>query len=526
MKKGYLLFVLHAHLPFVRHPEYESFLEERWFFEGITETYVPLIEIFDQLAREGIFFQITMTLSPTLCSMLADPFLQERYLQHLEKLIELAAQEVERTQSDPRFQVLARFYHHHFLRCREIFKNRYGGNLLTAFRKFQDAGNLEIITCGATHGYLPLMRVAPASVRAQVRTACEHYESVFGRRPRGIWLPECGFYPGDDSILKENGLQYFFTDTHGILYGIPRPRYGVYAPVYCPSGVAAFGRDPESSKQVWSAGEGYPGDYWYREFYRDVAFDLDFNYIRPYIDPAGNRVDTGIKYYRITGKTNHKEPYEPDRARAKAEEHAANFLFNRERQVEYLYGRLGRKPVIVSPYDAELFGHWWYEGPEFLVHLIRKIARHSEILELVTAPRYLGECPRIQTLTPCYSSWGHKGYSEVWLEGSNDWIYRHLHWASGKMHELAKTHPGATGILGRALNQMTRELLLAESSDWAFMMKTRTSVEYAVRRTREHLLAFLGLYDSVRKNVIDETELSELEKRDCVFPGMNYEVYA
>ena len=526
MKKGYLLFVLHAHLPFVRHPEYKSFLEERWLFEGITETYIPLIEVFEGLVRDGIPFQITMTMSPTLATMLGDSFLQERYLEHLEKIIELSAKEIDRTGSDPHFQPLARFYHHHFLRCREIFRDHYQGNLLTAFRKFQDSGSLEMITCGATHGYLPLMRVAPASVRAQVRVACEHYESVFGRRPRGIWLPECGYYPGDDEILKENGLQYFFVDAHGILFGTPRPKHGTYAPVYCPSGVAAFGRDRESSKQVWSAEEGYPGDGWYREFYRDVGFDLDFEYIRPYVDPSGHRIDTGIKYYRITGKTNHKEPYEPERARAKAEEHAANFVFNREKQIEYFKERLGRNPVIVSPYDAELFGHWWFEGPEFLNQVMRKIGKESQTVELVTAPRYLLENPKNQPVTPCYSSWGYQGYSEVWLEGSNDWIYRHLHWASREMHELAKMHRGETGLVRRALNQMARELLLAESSDWAFMMKSGTSVEYAVKRTKEHLLAFLGLHDAVKKNSLHENEVRQLEEKDGIFPAINYEVYA
>jgi len=370
------------------------------------------------------------------------------------------------------------------------------------------------------------MRPAPWSVRAQIKIACAHYEATFGRRPRGIWLPECGYYPGDDQILKENGLQYFFVDGHGILHGTPRPKYGVFAPVYCPSGVATFGRDWESSKQVWSAREGYPGDPWYREFYRDIGFDLDYNYIRPYIDPMGNRVNTGIKYYRITGKTDYKEPYEPERARAKADEHAANFMFNRERQIEYLFRRLDRKPVIVSPYDAELFGHWWYEGPLFLESLIRKVATVSEVMEMVSASHYLEENPRNQALTPSYSSWGYKGYSEVWLEGSNDWIYGHLHHASQRMHELAAQYPDADGLLRRALNQMARELLLAESSDWAFMMKTHAASEYAAKRTKEHLLAFLQLDHAVRHSSIDEVFVGRLEAKNPIFPQIDYRAYA
>lgn len=527
MKKGYLMVVLHAHLPFVRHPEYDSFLEERWFFEAITETYIPLIQVFNRLQQDQVPFQVTMTISPTLATMLLDPCLQDRYLQHLGKLIELSQKEIQRTCHDPSFAKLALHYHDHFVLCREIFRNRYQGNLITAFRNLQDSGNLEIITCGATHGFLPLMRVAPASVRAQIGVACDDYEATFGRRPRGIWLPECGYYPGDDKVLKEDGLQYFFVDTHGVLFAKPRPKYGVYAPLYCPgSGVAAFARDLESSKQVWSAEEGYPGDFWYREFYRDIGYDLDWNYIRPYIDGAGVRVDTGMKYYRITSKTNHKEPYDPDRARQKAEEHAGNFMFNREKQVEHLFNRMGRRPVIVAPYDAELYGHWWYEGPQFLDFLFRKIAFDSEAVELVTAPRYLEENPKNQPSTPCYSSWGYKGYSEVWLEGTNDWVYRHLHAASNTMREFARTYPEATGIHRRSLNQMARELLLAEASDWAFMMKNGTSMEYAVRRTREHLLAFLNLARSIQTHSIHEGKLSELETKNCIFPRINYKIYA
>ena len=526
MKKGYFLLTLHAHLPFVRHPEHRDFLEERWLFEAITDTYVPLIDLFDRLQAEAVPFQVTMSVTPTLASMLKDPLLQERYLCHLSKLIELAEKERDRTRNNPQFHPLAELYHQRFLRVRTIFQNRYGGNLIRAFRKFREAGNLEMITCAATHGYLPLMRPGQASVRTQIRTAVEFCEATFGRRPRGIWLPECGFFPGDDQLLKENGLEYFFIDAHGILHGSPRPKYGVYAPVICPSGVAAFGRDLESAKQVWSAEEGYPGDFWYREFYRDIGFDLDYAYIHPYLHPDGIRINTGLKYYRITGKTSHKEPYEPSRARAKAQEHAANFMFNRERQAEFLYERLGRKPVIVSIYDAELFGHWWYEGPEFLENLIRKIVRESETLELVTAPHYLEQEPRNQPLTPSYSSWGYKGYSEVWLDGSNDWIYRHLHKASEKMAELAKSQTEPSELLRRALNQAARELMLAESSDWAFMMKTGTAVSYAEKRTKEHLLNFLRLEEAIRHGAVEETWLAGLEAKNCIFPNINYRHYA
>jgi 1,4-alpha-glucan branching enzyme len=460
--------------------------------------------------------------------MLSDPLLQYRYLRHIQKLIELASKEVERTRWQNEFHELALMYYWRFNRARDVFTNHYKNNLLQAFKELQDAGKLEVITCAATHGFLPLMGVGPngmKGIRAQIKIAVEQYEKHFGRRPRGIWLPECGYAPGVDEFLREAGIKFFFTESHGVLHASPRPKYGVFAPIYCPSGVAAFGRDLESSKQVWSAIEGYPGDYDYREFYRDVGFDLDFEYIRPYITPDGKRVQTGMKYYRITGPTTDKKPYVLAHALEKAASHAGNFMFNREKQIEYLSSLIDRKPIIVAPYDAELFGHWWYEGPEWLNFLFRKIYHDQKTIKLIHPMEYLEAYPTNQVSTPSMSSWGYKGYCEVWLNGTNDWIYRHLHKANDRMVELANRYHGHDGLTARALRQTARELLLAQSSDWAFIMKTGTMVEYAIKRTKEHLLRFNDLYEQICENRINEAFLNEIESKDNIFPELDYRVY-
>ncbi|MDD5079485.1 MAG: DUF1957 domain-containing protein [Candidatus Omnitrophica bacterium] len=525
MNKGYLCLVLHSHLPFVRHPEHEDFLEEDWLYEAMTETYIPLLWVFEKLVEDKIDFRITISMTPTLISMLSDPLLQERYSKHINRLIELSHKEIERTAWQPQFQSLATMYLNHFCRSRDTFE-KYRKNLVLAFKNLQDMGKLEIITCGATHGYFPLMDVCKESVRAQLRVAVSHYEGVFGRKPRGIWLPECGYMPGHDEFLKDAGIKYFFSDSHGVLHGTPRPKYGVFAPVYCKgTGVACFGRDLESSKQVWSSIEGYPGDYNYREFYRDIGFDLEFDYIKPYIHPDGVRINTGIKYYRITGPGNEKQPYMPDWARDTAASHAGNFMFNRQKQVEYLYDLMGKKPIIVSPYDAELYGHWWYEGPQWIDFLIRKIACDQDTIRLITPSEYLAENPRNQVIVPSMSSWGYKGYSEMWLQGTNDWVYRHLHTASDRMTELVRSYPDKNGLTRRALNQALRELLLAQSSDWAFILGTGTHISYAVKRTKEHLLRFTRLYEDIRSNSIDEEWLGEIEYSDNIFPDIDYRVH-
>ncbi len=525
-EKGYLALVLHAHLPFVRHPEYDDFLEEDWLFEAITETYLPLLDMMSRLVSEKIYFRLAMSLTPPLCAMLSDPLLQSRYRRHLYKLIELSNLEVHRTRDTP-FQASALMYQRKLARCRELYDDWYRGNLLQAFRQLQDEGVLEIITCGATHGYLPLMNQRQAA-RAQIRMAADDYQRNFGRRARGIWLPECAYNPGDDQLLQESGIRFFFMEAHGLLYGRPRPRYGVYAPIYTPSGVAAFGRDMESAHQVWSGETGYPGDPRYREFYRDVGYDVDdYDYIKPYLHSDGVRRNVGLKYFRITGKVplNAKQPYNPDEARDLAANHAGNFIFNRQKQAEHLGGVLGRKPLVVSMYDAELFGHWWYEGPDFLEFLFRKLHSDQKELRTITPSEYLAENPSLQILQPEMSSWGDKGYHEVWLNGANDWIYRHLHKAAERMIELARKHPSAHGVQERALNQAARELYLAQSSDWAFLMTVGTATSYANKRTRDHLSRFQTLYDQIQCHSVDEGFLAEVERRDTIFPHIDYRIF-
>lgn len=515
--EGYLALVLHAHLPYVRDLQHEEFLEENWLYEAITETYVPLFLILERLIDDGIDFRLTFSLTPTLASMLLDPVLQGRYLKKLERTIELAEKEVVRTESLPEFHPLALMYRDLLGQVHHAFVHRYRKNLVRAFRRFQELGKIEIVASAATHGYLPLLAVNESSVRAQIGVGVQHYEQVFGRKPKGFWLPECGYFPGADRLLREQDIRFTILETHGVTRADHRPRYGVFAPLFCPSGLAVFGRDPDSSRQVWSSAVGYPGDHDYREFYRDIGHDCDLDYVAPYIHPDGIRIDTGLKYYRITGKDDRKEPYVPEWAERKAALHAGHFLEERLKQVRELSAGMDRPPVIVAPYDAELFGHWWFEGPRWLDYLIRKIALEQKTLRLATLSEYLDAWPDNQVATPCLSSWGQNGFNEVWLNGENDWIYRHLHAAAEVMERLNAAHPDASGVLLRALNQAGRELLLAQSSDWTFMIHSGSMQEYATRRVKGHLLRLHRLREQIESGAIDEAWLESLERQDNPF---------
>jgi len=520
MKKGYLAIILHAHLPYIRNLSDGAF-EEEWLYEAIIETYIPILNILEKLAEDCLPVRIGISLTPPLLNMLSDKLLLARFKKRLELYLELADKEIKRTEFSYPFNETARLYKNNLLTAKAKL-DQYQDNLIAAFEHFQSVGLIEILASAATHGYLPLMDVTPNCQKAQIFQGVSEYKRFFGINPKGFWLPECGFSPGVDVFLATQGLRYFITDTHALLHANIKPRYANYAPIYTPSKVAAFGRDQESSKQVWSATEGYPGDYDYRDFYRDIGFDLDYDYLSFILEPMSIRKMTGFKYYRITGSSDYKEPYYPATAKAKAKLHAANFVFNREAQINYLNTLIDRPPILIAPYDAELFGHWWFEGPIFLEEVLR-LATTSSVLELVTPKDYLEYHPTNQVAIPSASSWGFNGYNEVWLEGSNDWIYPHLHAAGWHLANLAQNN-NLPQLKQRTLNQAARELLLAESSDWAFIMKTDTFAEYARKRTKEHLANYWQLTTNLEHPPFELLE--RLEKHNPIFPEIDYRIFA
>ena len=524
--KGYVSFILHAHLPFIHHPESEDYLEEEWLFEAISETYIPLLLNFKKLEEENVDYRMTMNISPPLLSMFDNKLLQERYIKYLEKHIELCKKELKRTKKNASLNNLSKYYLDRYTNDLHTFKDVYNCNLIEAFKHFQDIGKLEIITCGATHGYFPILQVNEKTIRAQIAIGVESYKYYFGRQPRGIWLPECGYVHQADKYLKEFGLEYIIVESHGILYADPTPIYGTFAPISTSNGIAAFGRDIESSKQVWSSICGYPGDFNYREFYRDIGYDADYDYIKPYIAKNGARVNTGIKYHRITSKSEYKEYYNLTWAYDSLCKHAGHFFDSRVKQINELSSMMDVPPIIVCPYDAELYGHWWYEGPDFLYLLFKKIHYDKCNFKLITPGEYIDKYPEMQMCSPCISSWGANGYSEVWLNGANDYVHKHLHVAGDRMVELAWKFPNQEGLMKDALNQCARELLLAQSSDWLFIITHGTMVDYAKNRIKIHIGRFTKLYEQIMQNNIDAEFLKDISEKDCVFPFIDYNIYA
>lgn len=507
-----IIFVLHAHLPWVRHPEWDNFLEEQWLFEAITESYAPLIFMLNHLIDENIEAKLTLTLSPTLLAMLDDELLHERTLRYVNSRLRLLDEEQVRHSSpeDP-FRNLVSMYQE---RYREILALLDGkGGLIRAFRNLQERGILEIITCAATHAFLPHLIHAPGIIKSQIGIGCRVYERLLGKRPQGIWLPECGYIPGVESVLAEEGLRYFFVESHAIELAAPGRHYdpgSPLIPVQTHAGPVAFGRDRETSKAVWSAKEGYPGDFFYRDFYRDVGFDLDDDLIAPYMPPAIDHTFTGIKYYRITGPTDQKQPYDRSAALDKTRIHAEDFV-NRVIGRLWWIEQCGMKsPLIVCPYDAELFGHWWFEGIDWLGEVFRRIALLEDI-RAVSASQYLDSGGETRKGIPAHSSWGDGGYGEVWGSDKAEWLYPHIYGLNHHLRRLRQRYNNSRDPLTKmALAQFERELLLLESSDWTFILHTATQTGYAKTRVAHHIKACLDLKAMLESGQIDEMRLNEL----------------
>ena len=524
---GFWCPVLHAHLPYVRHPEHDNFLEEDWFFEAVIETYLPLLRMMDHLTRDRVRFRLTLTLSPPLVAMMQDHLLLKKCERRIDALLRLASREARRTAIHERDLFEATLFAEQDLASlRELFLTSYKRDLVGAFARHRANGSIEIITCGATHGFLPLMRGNPEAVRAQIMVATSDFKRVFGHEPEGIWLPECGYFEGVEAFLIDAGLRYSFLEEHGIMDALPTPSFGVMAPMMSTGGIVFFGRDMESSRQVWSSEVGYPGDPEYREFYKDAGYELPAREVLDFMRPDEPRRPVGLKRHRVTGKGGHqpKAPYSRMRALSRVAEHAAHFAQERRLQAMRERHKMPRPPLIVSPYDAELFGHWWFEGPQFIEQVFRNLDARNDLVA-TTPPAYLAQFDECEVATPEMSTWGAAGYASVWLNETNDWIYPHYDVAARRMIALANQYPHAQGLLKRALNQASRELLLAQSSDWAFILKTGTMVEYATRRITDHIRRFTEIAVAIETRTLEERAVRKLERAWPIFPDLDYRVY-
>lgn len=529
---GKILFLMHAHLPYVHHPDYSRFFEENWLFEAIAETYLPLVQAMHRLLEKGVPGTLNLSVSAPLIEMLSDESLKEKFSEHLKKQLELIQKEVRLNEGKPQ-ETLSKFYLNRQKSLIETWERRISRDLLGAFLELEKAGKLNLLTCVGTHPFLPAYQSDPESIRLQLDITVRCFERAFGRKPQGVWLPECGYFPGLDRYLAEFGLHYFFVETHGALLASPPPKYGVFTPLRTMQGLYCMGREQKSSMEVWSRKTGYPGHPEYREFFKDIAQERPRDYLGEYFFAGDTPIDTGFKYNRITGSEK-KELYRPWNAMHLARDHAHLFVVNRETTIsELLVNMDGNKACMLCPYDAELFGHWWFEGPLFLETML-ECAASSNVIEFAAADQVMTTSADSQAHEPAFSSWGEGGFGSVWINGETDKYYpqsyrlramiQHL---KSIQERLAGTNKKNVRLLSRYIKQMERELMLFQSSDWAFMIHNHSAEGYARRRLDEHYNNGHSLFAEACKVVLKNSDklpansvLPELEKNDCIFSWM------
>lgn len=562
---GYVTFTLHSHLPYVvNHGTWPHGLD--WLNEAAAETYIPLLRVFHELEQQGLALKANVNLSPILLEQLAHPVFKSAFVKYLEQKIEAAAKDISQfsAKHDDHFAEVARFWRGFYEHALSDFE-ALGRDIVGAFRHFYDLGAIEIITCGATHGYFALLGT-DASIHAQVQLGVETHKRFFGRPPRGIWLPECSYRPagewrypvafegaprrsfyreGIEEILAQSDIEFFFVDTHlvesesvftpyDMLAGnVPvaterdggNPRASFYRPLYAdtPSRrttrVAFFTRDPRTGIQVWSGEQGYPGEATYLDFHKKHW-------------PGGHR------YWQVTNPKidlGGKTPYFPDRAFASTQGHAEHFAhITRAVLQKFGDGSAKTPPILTAPFDAELFGHWWFEGPTWLKKVAIEYNKPASGLALTSCGEYLDQYRPAGFLPLPEGSWGRNGGHEVWLNPQTQWTWKHIYPAEIAVQQVAESGRWRGNVSAtRLAKQICRELLLLESSDWQFLITTEHARDYAEKRFSNHLSDFRKLLGGWRRfetsgRISAETEhdLAEIETRDSIFPELEPDLWA
>jgi 1,4-alpha-glucan branching enzyme len=530
---GTFVLALHSHLPYCRGAGRWPHGEE-WIHEAVLGTYLPLLVLLHDLRDAKVAYRIVIGLTPILIEQLADRDINVRTFEYIDDQILRADKDVGRF-SDARDQAraeLANFYVGSYRRLREAYRTRFGRDLVGAFADLAKTGHVQILTSAATHGYLPLLD--EPSVEAQLRIGRRSSRRLTGLDPTGIWLPECAYRPGLEKALAAHGITHFFTDA-ALLPGHARPagdvrrrrgqsELGRWAPqeervqvldASTPSSdvdllrpyyvgdsdVAAIARHDRVSSQVWSAVTGYPGDGQYREFHRKDTL-------------------SGLRYWRVTSVQTglgEKDEYSPHRAGERVREHARHFVDVVRNE---LAGRSAesRDPLLAVTFDSELFGHWWFEGVDWLGLVLRELTE-SEI-RVGTAAEYLDREPPKERIALAEGSWGKNNDHTTWLNEGTAWMWDDLGRLAREIDGLRASPPRDDPFRERAARQAVRELLLAQSSDWPFLVTTGQAADYAVERFRSHVHRFRRAVVLAREGdaTEDEVELRSLEHADNPFP--------
>lgn len=526
-KKSALSIVLLAHHPFTGicperdTPKTGFFPGDLPFFEALSQTYLPLLELFFRLERGGLPFRLGMAFSPVFCSMLADERLMSGYLDYLDRKLEFGRKELDRCSPELRF--LAKRYYEEDTERRIFFTEHCEKDIPGMFRRFEKLGRIEIMTTAASYAFLPLYASVPEILSSQIETAVMSHRRVFGKAPRGFWLPEFGWSEELEHPLAAYGFGYTMVDARAMILGNPPAKKGVFYPVQSPSGFVFLGRDSRSKTDLAALLDSERSQV-YQKHFTDSGFELSLKALRPFLGAEGLRCSTGYRYHNA-GRGKERTLYDPEKAAGQAAEHGRLFLDSRLSLLDEAGRYMDEAPLSLCAFDADSFGRRWYEGPAFLEALLEGAVRSKKI-DLVSPKDYLDGKTSFQVTAPAFSSWAEGGYAATWLDASSDWMYRHIFRSIKRMIELTERFPGDSGLKERALNQAAREILLSQGSDWPKMLCMDIRPGYARNQIEETLRNFTTIFESLGSNYISTEWLTGLEKRHNVFPFINYRIFS
>jgi 1,4-alpha-glucan branching enzyme len=526
MTLGYFGLVLHGHIPWCKKSGTWPAGEE-WLMEAMNETYIPMLNILRELKERGVKTAITINITPILAEQLADEYMKQRFSEYMEDLISRAKNDIQRFENHQERKIIAEYHLRNFEHILDTFYHNYYRDILGTFKWLQDENMIELITCGATHGFLPLFE-NDSGIFSQIQVAVDTHKKYFNKDPKGIWLPECAYRPKEykdgnlrqsiDYWLNNSGIEYFFVDSHGILNAEVLERkndigldtnYGYILE----TGLSVFGRNQKTSRQVWDAKIGYPGNEYYREFHKKDH-------------------ESGLHYWRITNKEfgkAEKQFYDIEKAEQTTKIHANHFVSLVSEELTQFSNKFQRKGIIVSPYDFELYGHWWMEGISWLNEIFELI-HNNENLELITISDYISKFKdNFSIIKMKESSWGEGGHFQVWKNQEHGWIWPYINGSVKQLESVVEQNFNPNEWGKRILQQTARELLLMEGSDWPFLIYTKQAKEYANQRFHHHHQRFNKLIwaakDSNDKRRISLRELEEIEVIDSCFRDINLDYF-
>ncbi len=573
---GTFTFVLHTHLPYVLgHGKWPHGSD--WLCEAVAECYIPILKELDRLAEARVPARISMDFTPVLLEQLADERFPDVFIDYCNERIDLAEQDYEHFFQTKELELrpLALMWHTFYSECKRSFEHTFKRNIVAAFRKHVEAGTLDAMTSGATHGYFPLL-LHDEHIRAQIKIGIDTHERHFGIKPTGIWLPECGYRPrynwhppvgpadvqkvyreraGVEEILAECGLEYFVVEGTLTKGGIPMTAhyqifesyldelhssnewvkmqmqfeehgdrsladiYGVKSTMRGLPGKTpvVFSRDRRTSEQVWSGRIGYPGDPAYLEFHK-------------------KHHNSGLRYWRVTGQKTglgEKKIYDEAAATSKTLQHAEHFVALVKETLREHKSKTGRNGIVCSPFDTELFGHWWFEGPQFLGKVFERLHADRDVA-LTNCAHYLADHQPRQTIALPEGSWGDGGGHYVWMNRDVAWTWDDIYPLEERFRKLVqKIDPeNANTFLRNVMTQAARELLLVESSDWQFIITTKGAIDYSTKRFDEHaanLRLLLELADRLLEggepDAEDEQLLAQINTANPLFGELKIEYW-